>query len=138
MPASGSRKLSRYAAPAAFLLAATIVVLLVRAGLGGGGGGSNAPATISTKTVTHTHTATTVTTLPAVTAIQPATTASTATTSTTPGTTTVAGATYYTVQRGDTFSIIATKEGISVAEIETLNPGVSSNALQVGQQIRVK
>ncbi len=137
MPTRGSRNLSRYAAPAAFLLAATIVVLLVRAGLGGGGG-SNAPATTSTKTVTHTHTATTVTTLPAVTAIQPATTASTGTTSTTPGTTTIAGATYYTVQRGDTFSIIATKEGISVAEIEQLNPGVSSNALQVGQQIRVK
>ena len=89
--------------------------------------------------MTRTHpAATTVTTLPAVTAIQPATTASTGTTSTTSGTTTIAGATYYTVQRGDTFSIIATKEAISVAEIEQLNPGVSSNALQVGQQIRVK
>jgi LysM repeat protein len=137
MPARGSRKLSRYAAPAAFLLGATILVLLVRAGLGGGGG-STVPTTTSTKTVTRTHTATTVTSLPAVTAIQPATTASTGTTSTAPGTTTIAGATYYTVQRGDTFSIIATKEGISVAQIEQLNPGVSSNALQVGQQIRVK
>jgi LysM repeat protein len=78
-----------------------------------------------------------VTTLPGVTAIQPATTASMGTTSAT-GTTTIAGATYYTVQRGDTFSIIATKEAISVAQIEQLNPGVSSNALQVGQQIRVK
>jgi LysM repeat protein len=53
-------------------------------------------------------------------------------------TTTIVGSTYYTVQRGDTFSIIATKEAVSVAVIEQLNPGVSSNALQVGQQIRVK
>jgi LysM repeat protein len=132
MPTRGSRsQLARYAAPAAFLLAVTVAVLLVRAGLGGGG--SSAPPTTATIPPKHTHTATTAT-LPAVTAIQPVTTAPT----TTAPTTSVAGATYYTVQKGDTFSIIATKSSTTVAQIEQLNPGVSSNALQVGQQIRVK
>jgi LysM repeat protein len=42
------------------------------------------------------------------------------------------------VQRGDSFSSISVKTGISVAELERLNPGVSSNALHVGQKLRVK
>jgi LysM repeat protein len=135
MPSRGSRQqLVRYAAPAAFLLAVTVVVLLVRAGLGGGGAGAP-PATTTTQTVTRTHTTQTVTTLPAVTAIQPVTTTAETVTS---GTTSVPGATYYTVQKGDTFGVIATKSNTTVAAIEQLNPGVSSNALQVGQQIRVK
>ena len=135
MPSRGSRQqLARYAAPAAFLLAVTVVVLLVRAGsrrrrrLRGAARDDDA-------TITRTHTTQTVTTLPPVTAIQPVTT--TAQTVTT-GTTSVPGATYYTVQKGDTFGVIATKSNTTVAAIEQLNPGVSSNALQVGQQIRVK
>ncbi len=61
-----------------------------------------------------------------------------ATTSTTSSGTSVAGAEYTTVQTGDTFGSIAGRNGTTVAQLEALNPGVSSNALQVGQQIRVK
>ena len=133
MPSRGRRQLlARYAAPAAFLLAVTAVVLLVRAGLGGGG--STGPATTATRTQTRTQ----VTTAKATTTATTPATTPTVTTGTTAGVTTVAGATYYVVQRGDTFSVIATKEGTTVAQIEQLNPGVSSNALQVGQRIRVR
>jgi len=107
---------SRYAAPAAFLLGVTIAVLLIRSGLGGGGGAG----TTTVGPLTH----------PA-TASVPATTAPAH-----PRTTT--GAQYTTVKRGDTFGSIAAAAGTSVAAIEQLNPGVSSNALQVGQRIRVK
>ena len=44
----------------------------------------------------------------------------------------------YVVQRGDSFSIIAEKTHTSVALLEQLNPGVSTTALRVGQQIKVK
>jgi LysM repeat protein len=42
------------------------------------------------------------------------------------------------VQSGDTFGSVATKVQISVEELQALNPGVSSNSLQVGQRLRVK
>jgi LysM repeat protein len=42
------------------------------------------------------------------------------------------------VQSGDTFGSISAKTGVDVAQLERLNPGVRSNALQVGQRIRVK
>ncbi|HZS24357.1 MAG TPA: LysM domain-containing protein [Gaiellaceae bacterium] len=45
---------------------------------------------------------------------------------------------FYTVQSGDTFGSISAKTGVSIATLEQLNPGVSSNALQVGQKLRVK
>jgi LysM repeat protein len=45
---------------------------------------------------------------------------------------------FYVVQTGDTFGTIAAKAGMSVAQLQSLNPGVSSNALQVGQKLRVK
>ena len=44
----------------------------------------------------------------------------------------------YVVQRGDSFSIIAEKTHTSVAALERLNPGVSTTALRVGEQIKVK
>ena len=44
----------------------------------------------------------------------------------------------YVVQRGDSFSIIAEKTHTSVALLQRLNPGVSTTALRVGQQIKVK
>jgi LysM repeat protein len=110
------RPLARYAAPAAFLLGVTIAVLLIRSGLGGG----------TTRTTT---------------TLGPVTRASTATvpvTTTAPAVTTTVGAQYYTVQRGDTFGAIAAKEGTTVAQLEQLNPGVSSNALHIGERVRVK
>jgi LysM repeat protein len=41
------------------------------------------------------------------------------------------------VQRGDSFSAIAVRAHTTVAELERLNPGVSSTALRVGQKVRV-
>ena len=124
MPAVSRQQVARYAAPAAFLLAVTIAVLLVRAGLGGGGG---QPATTAQAPATRPSTRT---------ATVPSAPATTALTTSTGSTTTAAGT--YTVQRGDTFGAIAAKEGTTVAALEELNPGVSSTALRVGQQIRVK
>ena len=104
---------ARYAAPVAFLLGVTIAVLLIRSGLGGG-----SPSTTTVGPVTH-----------------PTTTSATTTKR---GSTTARGTRYYTVQRGDTFGSISSKTGASIAELERLNPGVSSNTLQVGQKLRVK
>ena len=101
------RRIGRYAAPALFLLAVTIAVLLIRSGLGGGSSTATTAARGPVRTV-------------------PATTAAAATTR------------YYTVQHGDTFVAIAAKTGTTIAKLEQLNPGVSSNALHVGQRIRVK
>ncbi len=114
------RRLARYAAPAVFLLGVTIAVLLIRSGLGGGGG--TPQPTLGP--VTHPST------------VHVAPTAGPTTAST--GSTTTAGAQFYTVRRGDTFGAIAATVGTTVAELERLNPGVSSNALQVGEKIRVK
>jgi LysM repeat protein len=107
---------ARYAAPAAFLLAVTIAVLLIRAGLNGG----TSTQTTLTGPVTHPATAPTP---------PPGTTRK--------ATTTLAGQ-FYTVESGDTFGSISAKTGVSIAQLEQLNPGVSSNSLQVGQKLRVK
>jgi LysM repeat protein len=107
---------ARYAAPAAFLVAMTILVLLVRAGLTGGRSGSSAPTVpVSTAAVT-----------------QPVTTA--------PGTTgpKLPAKRFYAIARGDTFSIVARKFNTTVEALQALNPGVSSSSLTIGQQIRVK
>jgi LysM repeat protein len=107
---------ARYLAPAAFLLAITIAVLLIRAGLNGGG------STTTTERGPITRTSTTRTEPPGTTRA---------------ATTTLAGS-FYTVSSGDTFGSISAKTGVPIAELERLNPGVSSNALQVGQRLRVK
>jgi LysM repeat protein len=110
---------ARFAAPLAFLLGVTIAVLLIRSGLGN-------DAKTTTGPVTHASTAP----VPS--------SSSTATVTKTGTATTVAGAVYYTVQSGDTFGSIATKENTTVDELAVLNPGISSNELQVGQKLRVK
>ena len=105
--------LARFAAPAAFLLAVTVAVLLVRAGFQGGsdsGGGTTAPTTTSAAATTTTTTATT-TTLPA--------------------------KRFYTIQAGDTLDIVAAKYGKTVDDLLALNPGVDPHALRIGQKIRV-
>jgi LysM repeat protein len=103
---------ARYAAPAAFLLAVTIAVLLIRSGLSGGDatttterGPTTRPATTRASTVTGKKSS---------------------------------AARFYTVVSGDTFGAIAAKTGISVEQLQRLNPGVSSNALRVGERLRVK
>jgi LysM repeat protein len=107
----------RYAAPAAFLLAVTVAVILVRAGFESGHGGTQAATVATTRT---THTATTV----------PVTT----TTKTRPKVTKQ----FTTVQAGDTFSVISRRTHVPVATIEQLNPKVASTTLHIGQQIRIK
>src|SRR5947209_3235302 len=43
--------------------------------------------------------------------------------------------TVYVVQAGDSLSSISDKTGISVAELEALNPGIDPNALQTGHRL---
>lgn len=117
----GRKELARYAAPVAFLGAVTVAVLLVRTGLHGRGaaGGVTSTARVETKARPATRTAA-------------ATGASTARRPSRPA------RRFYTIQRGDTFEVIAARFRTSVAAIEALNPNVSSNALSIGQRIRVK
>ena len=118
---------NRYAAPVAFLVAATIAVLIVRSGLEHGA----APATATAPTrSTPARAKKPKTAKPAKTKAKRKTT--------TGATTTAAPSGHaYTVVAGDTFSVIAAKQGTTVAEIERLNPGVSTTALYVGQELRV-
>jgi hypothetical protein len=105
---------ARYLAPAAFLLAVTIAVLLIRAGLRGNESQTTTQGPVTTAPTT----------------VKPSTTTKVRTRTT--------RAQFYTVQTGDTFGSIASKTGISVSQLQRLNPNVSSNSLQVGQRLRVK
>jgi LysM repeat protein len=109
------RELTRYGAPAAFLAAATIAVLLIKAGLGGGSGETTTGGVPSTGTTT-------------------AATQTRRTTTTTPTTT---AARYYTIESGDTLGSVALKEHTTVEELLRLNPGIDPEGLHVGQRIRV-
>ena len=119
-PAGRGRRpsVARYAAPTLFLVAVTIAVLLIRAGLGGG---AKSVTTTRSGPVTHPSTASTP---------PPGTTRQ--------GATTTTSGRFYRVGVGDTFGSISAKTGVSIAQIQQLNPGVSSNSLQVGQRLRVK
>jgi LysM repeat protein len=104
---------ARLLAPAAFLAAATVAVLLIRAGLD-----SNAePA--STRPAA--------TTRPDRTGTRPTTTRS----NPSPARRT------YVIQEGDTFGTVADEHGTTVDRLRALNPGVDENSLQVGQKIVV-
>jgi LysM repeat protein len=107
------RELAHYGAPLAFLAAATIAVLLIKAGLGGGSKTTTTAAERRTTTV-----------------------ASSTRSRTTTKTTTTA-ARYYTIQSGDTLGSVALKENTTVDALVRLNPGVDPQALHVGQRIRV-
>jgi LysM repeat protein len=123
------QQLTRYGAPAAFLAAVTIAVILIKAGLNGGSGSTTTVGLFPTTTATATKPATTtklVLTTPQ------GTSATTETETTTPG------AEYYVVQSGDTLGSIAQKYTATVDELMTLNPGVDPTALHIGQRIRVK
>jgi LysM repeat protein len=100
----------RYGAPLAFLLAATIAVLLVRSGLNS----DAAPSTTSA----------------------PATT--TAATPTTPTTTPPRQRRFYRLRPGETLSDVAIRFDTTVAQLLVLNPGIEPTNLTVGQRVRVK
>ena len=106
----------RYAAPAAFLLAATIAIVLIRSGVEAGD--PSRPATTVATSTPRKHVATTATT--------------------TPTTTASAVKRFWTVQAGDTFGVISSKSGVPVATIEQLNPNVHSTSLHIGEKIRLK
>jgi LysM repeat protein len=123
------QELTRYGAPAAFLAAVTIAVILIKAGLNGG---SESTTTVGALPTTSTATKPATTTTKLVLTGPQAGTTSTATETTTPG------AQYYVVQSGDTLGSIAQKYNTTVDELMTLNPGTDPTALHIGQKIRVK
>jgi|SRR5919204_4298425 LysM repeat protein len=101
-------RVTRWAAPVAFLAAITIGALLVRAGFHSGRHhrAQSPTTTVTSKKKKHAH------------AHKPKRT--------------------YTVERGDTLGAIAAKTGTTVARLEQLNPGIDPTALRVGQPIRVR
>ena len=106
----------RFVAPAAFLLAATVAVLLIRSGLQ-----SSTTATTTTSAVPAAPTKTVG-----------------AVTNTKAKKKPRAPARFYTVQAGDTFGVISTKTGVAVATIEQLNPNISSTSLFIGEKVRIR
>ena len=114
-----SRELKRYGAPAAFLAAATIAVILIQAGLS-----NDSDTTTTTLAATTTH------------ATAPKVTTQVVITGSTP-TTTEAEGEYYEIQSGDTLGSIAISYDTTVEELVRLNPDIDPTALRVGQRIRV-
>lgn len=110
--------LARFAAPAAFLLAATIAILLVRSAMSNGDASipprANVPRTTSTAEEP-----------------PPATT-------TRPGTTAPADAEFYEIEAGDTLAVVADRFDTTVERLLVLNPDLDPVALRIGQRIRVK
>ncbi len=49
----------------------------------------------------------------------------------------VAGPGEYVIKAGDTFAKIARAQGVSLADMATVNPGVDSSKLKVGQKIKL-
>lgn len=120
----GRRTAARFAAPAAFLVAATIGILLVRSALSEDTAAP--PPTPVTTAAAGTTTA--------------ATTGRTNTTprgTTTAGTTTAGEGQFYEVEAGDTLETIAAAHGTTVEQLLVLNPDVDPVALSIGQRIRV-
>ena len=114
----GHARAARFAAPAAFLLAATVAIVLVRSGLENGDArppGSTAATTTA-----------------------PATTAPGTTATTSPSTSTGEGGQFYVIEAGDTLAVIAEEHETTVEQLLVLNPELDPVALTVGQRIRVE
>ena len=105
-------EVKRYGAPAAFLAAVTIAVLLVRSGL-------QTKASSGTTSVTTTQSTPT-------------------TTGATTGTTTAKQKQFYRLRAGETLSAVAIRFGTTVDDLLALNPGIEPTNLNVGQRIRVR
>jgi LysM repeat protein len=102
-------ELKRYGAPAAFLAAVTIAVLLVRSGLQT----ESSPGTTTVATTRGTSTPGTTTT------------------------TTVKRPRFYRLRAGETLSDVAIRFDTTVEDLLALNPGIEPTNLRVGQRIRV-
>jgi LysM repeat protein len=101
--------LARYVAPAAFLLAVTVAVLLVRSTLR-----SDKPATATTPSRVTTRVR------PVATQPRPALKR------------------YYVVRAGDTLDSIARRLDTTVTTLLQLNPGIEPTALRPGQEVRIR
>lgn len=112
------RAVSRFAAPAAFLLAVTVALLLVRSGLRDEAPAAQRTATTAPVTTVERPTAT----RPPVAAARPA----------------GEGQEFYEIRAGDTLATVADSYDTNVEALVGLNPGVDPTGLQVGQRIRVK
>jgi LysM repeat protein len=110
-------ELARFLAPAAFLLALTIAVLLVRAGLGSGDGNGQGTTPLTGLVTERTST--------------------TPTTTRTSTRTTPSAKRFYTIQSGDTLATVALKFGTTTEKLLALNPGIDPQSLTVGQKVRV-
>jgi LysM repeat protein len=112
----GNPRVARWLAPAAFLAAATIAILIVRSGLSNDDEATPPPATTTTAPATTTRPQTT---RPATTAPAPA-------------------AEFYVIEAGDTLAVIADRYETTVEELLVLNPDIDPVSLTIGQRIRVK
>jgi LysM repeat protein len=102
------RSWQHYAAPAAFLLAVTIAVVLIRAGFeSGSSSDGDSPGAVA-----------------ATTGSRPVTTSATAK--------------FWVVKAGDTFAVISTATGVSVRRIQKLNPRLKSTHLFIGEKVRLR
>jgi LysM repeat protein len=119
----GRREWKRYLAPAAFLLAATVAVVLVHSGLEAGDSPVSAPVSVPTAPPKH------VVSGPA------RTTTARAKTKSRPG---PSGQRFWRVQAGDTFGVISAKTGIPAATIQQLNPNARSTTLFIGEKLRLR
>jgi LysM repeat protein len=126
-------ELTRYGAPAAFLAAVTIAVVLIKAGLSGGS--DSPPTTVGALPPTS---STTTSTARTTTKLVLTTPSAATTTTTTTSETTTPGAQYYVIQSGDTLGSVAQRYSTTVEQLLTLNPGVDPAALHIGQRIRVQ
>ena len=113
LPGGSAGKVARYVAPAAFLLAVTAVVLVVRSTLRS-----------NSKPMSTTTGAALVVTTKAAPATRPRPAS--------------APKRYYVIQSGDTFEAIATRFATTVDELLRLNPGVKATTLRPGEQVRIK
>jgi hypothetical protein len=107
------RSPARWLAPLALLICALAVYLVVHASLDTGNGAKESSTT---------------------------TTRSPSTATTTTGTIAAKSATArsYTVRAGDVLSAIAVKTGVTVDEIQKLNPSIDARTLRPGQKLRLR
>ena len=110
MAGGWQRQAKRYGAPLAFLVAATIAVLLIRSGLHSGATPSSASARTTTAVSTLTR----------------------------PNATPPRQRRFYRVRPGETLSDVAIRFDTSVEQLLVLNPGIEPTNLTVGQRVRVK
>jgi LysM repeat protein len=110
LPGGAAGKAARYVAPAVFLLAVTVIVLLVRSSLR-----SDKPAAHMTSAAVTTRAVTTPP-LP-----RPATPKQ-----------------YYLIASGDTLDALAARFGTTVDKLLLLNPGIEPTTLRPGEQVRVR